>query len=330
MRSGDVTVEWPRGRTGERMLRVTREGTSGILSATLLPAELLYTTVMAARNLAYDARVLKTERVAMPVISVGNIVAGGAGKTPVTRWLADQLLARGRTPAVLHGGYGQDEPRLHRLWHPQIPVIGKRDRVAGAQLAIEQGADVILLDDGFQHRRLARDLDIVLLAADETASHLLPRGPGREPLAALRRAGFIIITRKRASPDAAVLLETRVHQTAPGIPTARAHLRIAGALPSDSALVVTAIARPDLFLAQLVHAGADVSTMLAYPDHYDYTADDAGLIADRAGNRLLLTTAKDAVKLRDLMPEQPLQVVEQELIFESGEGELMRAVDNVL
>jgi tetraacyldisaccharide 4'-kinase len=114
------------------------------------------------------------------------------------------------------------------------------------------------------------------------------------------------------------------------VPTGRAHLRIAGTLPNDVAVAVAAVARPDLFLAQLLQGGANVSTMLAYPDHHAYTPADAAHIAARAANHLLLTTEKDAVKLRDLMPEQPLQVIGQELVFESGAGDLMRAVDNVL
>ena len=326
----DVRIEWPRGGTGERALRVTTAGAAGLLSTALLPAESLYSAIMSARNLAYDARLLRAHRVSMPVISIGNIVAGGSGKTPMTRWLTDQLIARGRMPAILHGGYGADEPRLHQQWHPDVPVISNRDRVAGARHAIERGADVILLDDGFQHRRLARNLDIVLLAADESASHLLPRGPGREPLHALRRSSFVVITRKSAGPDHAVLLETKVHQTVPGVPTARLHLSVNAPLTADPVVVVTAIARPDLLLAQLVQAGTNVQTFLAYPDHYEYTSDDAALIAARAADRLLVTTAKDAVKLRDLMPAQSLFVVEQRVVFESGEGDLLSAVDKIL
>ncbi|HEX6066912.1 MAG TPA: tetraacyldisaccharide 4'-kinase, partial [Longimicrobiales bacterium] len=157
-----------------------------------------------------------------------------------------------------------------------------------------------------------------------------PRGPGREPLRALRRSSFVVITRKSTGPDHALLLETKIHQTVPGVPTARVHLSIADALPADPVVVVTAIARPDLLLAQLVHTGANVQTFLAYPDHYAYTTDDAALIAERVSNRLLVTTAKDAVKLRDLMPAQPLLVIEQQVVFESGEADLLSAVDRVL
>jgi tetraacyldisaccharide 4'-kinase len=325
-----LQIEWPAGARGEHVLRAVAEGVRGPLGALLAPLEAAYAGAMALRNAAYDGGALRSRRVAVPVISVGNNVAGGAGKTPLTHWLTDQLLARGRRPAILHGGYGMDEPRLHHQWHPELPVIANRDRVQGAQHAIDQGADVILLDDGFQHRRLARDFDLVLVAAETGNPHRLPRGPAREPLRALARSDFVLVTRKTAAPEDAMLLETKVHQTVPGVATGRLHLRIKSVAPAEPVVVVAAIARPDLFLWQLVGSGAQVELLLAFPDHHDYTAEDAAYIARRAGNRLILMTAKDAVKLRELLPEQPLLVVEQEVVFETGMGELMTAVDNVL
>jgi tetraacyldisaccharide 4'-kinase len=323
-------IEWPAGNSGKRVLDVLANGARGPLIPLLAPLEQLYSGAIALRNRAFDVGLFKVTQVGIPVISVGNIIAGGSGKTPVARWLTAQLLARGRRPAILHGGYGSDEPKLHHQWHPSVVIIAERDRVTAAQAAIERGADVILLDDGFQHRRLARDLDIVLLPAEAADAHLLPRGPGREPVRALRRSGCVIITRKTASPDAALVLETKVHKVAPGIPTGRVHLRLTGSVPVQSVLVVASIARPDLFLAQLRERGAQVALMLAYPDHYNYSAEDARYIVMRAGNKPIVTTGKDAVKLQPLLPQHPLHVADQELIFESGAGELMAAVDNVI
>jgi tetraacyldisaccharide-1-P 4'-kinase len=140
----------------------------------------------------------------------------------------------------------------------------------------------------------------------------------------------VLITRKTATPAAALLLETGVHTLAPGVPTGRIHLRQSGALPMQPVLAVASVARPDLFLAQLRERGAQVNPMLAYPDHYDYTSSDAEYIAQRAGNKAIVTTGKDAVKLRPLLPQHPLHVADQELVFESGVGELLAAVDNVL
>ena len=328
MPSGNATIEWPAG--GARVLNAITNRMSAPLSTLLLPLELAYRGVMSARNTGYDKGVLKAHRVGVPVISVGNVVAGGAGKTPITRYLTTQLLARGRRPAILHGGYGTDEPKLHGEWNPGVIVLAAKDRVAAAGHAISRGADVILLDDAFQHRRLARDLDIVLLSAESENLRLLPRGPAREPLQSLKRGGFIIITRKSASPDASMILETQAHKVAPGIPTARVALGISTTLPRDPVVAVSSIARPDLFLAQLQQAGADVAHMLAYPDHYEYDYADAGYIQRSAQGKLIVTTAKDAVKLREVMPEQPIHVVEQQVQFESAEGVLMAMLENVL
>lgn len=316
-------MEWPVG--GARVLHAIKHG-----APFLFPFELAYRGVMRARNFGYDSGLFRTHRVQAPVISVGNLVAGGAGKTPVTRYLTDQLLARGRRPAILHGGYGSDEPRLHSEWHRDVVVLAGKDRVHAAQQALVRGADVILLDDAFQHRRLARDLDIVLLAAESTNRRLLPAGPARETLDQLKRSHFIIITRKTAPTENAAILETRAHQVAPGVPTARLQLRIRDDIPRQSVVAVASVARPDVFVEQLAQLGVQLSHTLAYPDHYDYTPADARYVQQRAGNHLILTTAKDAVKLRPLMPEQPLHVVQQEIVFESGEGELMQQLDNVL
>ena len=330
MQRGSVRLEWPAGGSGRRVLGVVTKGVRGPLSSILAPFEQLYGGAIKLRNAAYDRGMFPVERVPVPVISVGNIVAGGAGKTPVVRWLVEQLLARERRPAILHGGYGMDEPQLHQQWHPGVTVIAERDRVAAARRAIDGGADVIVMDDGFQHRRLARDLDIVLVTADSDNWNLLPRGPGRESIHALERAEFVLITRKAATTDQALVLETLVHQHAPLARTGRAHLRLHAELPARPVLVVASIARPDLLVNQLQSLGAEIAATLAYPDHYEYTGRDAAYIVQRAGEHLIVTTAKDAVKLQPLMREQPLHVVEQEIVFESGEAELLTAMDTVL
>src|SRR5207253_9868766 len=128
----------------------------------LAPAETLYRATIALRNAAYNKRA-RVQHADVPVVSVGSLLVGGAGKTPFTRWIIEHYLVRNIKPALLHGGYADDEPQLHRLWHPGLPVIAARDLVRAARAAVAAGAQVLVLDDAFQHRRLARELDIVLV-----------------------------------------------------------------------------------------------------------------------------------------------------------------------
>ena len=186
-----------------------------------------YTSLMAMRNHAYDRRWLTTHRVAVPVISIGNITTGGTGKTPLAAWLANWLVAAGHRPGLLSRGYrsldpsedanrqaqarqgasrstsaeltqGNDEKLVLDRLCPGVPHLQRRDRVSSARRAIaEFDCDVLLLDDGFQHRRLHRDLDLVLIDALQPwgYGHVLPRGLLRESLSGLRRSDLIIVTR---------------------------------------------------------------------------------------------------------------------------------------
>src|SRR5687767_4085944 len=117
----------------------------------LEPLSAVYRAVMSGRRAVYNRGLLRASRIDVPVISVGNLVVGGSGKTPFTRWLIGRLRELGRKPAVLHGGYAADEPALHRRWFPDAIVIEGRDRVAGAREAVARGADAIVLDDAMQH-----------------------------------------------------------------------------------------------------------------------------------------------------------------------------------
>jgi tetraacyldisaccharide 4'-kinase len=306
--------------------------TGSVLRLVLAPAEAAYRGAVHARGLAYDHGVLAVRRVAVPVISVGNIAVGGTGKTPFTHWLARHLQARGRVPAILHGGYAGDEPMLHRKWSPSIPVVVGRDRVAGAMRAVAEGADVIVLDDGFQHRRLHRDLDLVLLAAERWAPKLrvLPRGPWREPVSALHRADLVIVTRKTASLRSrdAVLREL----DALGLRTAAVHLRPSGwrpaghpagepapvSAPAEPALLVCGVAEPTLVAGSARAAGADVAAVLAFGDHHDYSEADARHIGEVAAGRCIITTEKDWVKLESRLAGMRVWLLTQEVVVEHG------------
>src|SRR5690606_37512688 len=167
-------------------------------SAALWPAEQLFRGIVAARNRAFDSGLLRSERAPIPVISVGNLGVGGAGKTPFAAWVAGRLHEYGRRPAIVLRGYGADEILVHRELNPDVPVHAARARIEGVREAAARGSDVVILDDGFQHRAIQRDLDVVLLTADGWTGEvrLLPRGPWREDLGALRRADLVVVTRK--------------------------------------------------------------------------------------------------------------------------------------
>jgi tetraacyldisaccharide 4'-kinase len=309
-----------------------------LLDGALAPAEALFAAAVALREQAYRRGLLEVRRAPVPVISVGNVAVGGTGKTPLAHWIAVHLQELGRRPAVLHGGYADDEPELHRRWSPDIPVIVDRDRVAGAEKAIAVGADIAVLDDGFQHRRLHRDLDIVLVSAERWSNspHLLPRGPWREPLRALRRADIVLVTRKAASPALSAGVASEV-QYACGRRPLRAHLRPSGwrdrsgpaGPPVGPALLVSGLAEPELFEQSALEAGTDIAESLRYPDHHSYTAADARRITAAARGGTVVTTEKDWTKLQPLLAGVPVRLLVQEVIIEDGEDILMNALRQV-
>jgi tetraacyldisaccharide 4'-kinase len=330
----DVPVRYLGERKHENAARLWSAASAhpGVLA--LQPLALLYSATVRARRAAYDRGLAHSERVGVPVISVGNLTVGGSGKTPVAGWVVDQLRRMGHTPALLHSGYADDEPQLHRMWRPNLQVIAGKDRVASARSAIAAGATVLVLDDGFQHLRLARDLDIVLIPADSWAQpkRMLPAGPWREPLSTLRRGGVIVITRKAADRALAADVRARVRRNVPGIPIAIAHLAITSFLHRGEservqgpALAVCGIGDPRTFARHLVSEGVQVQEVLAFPDHHEYTRADLEVIRAAAAGRALVTTEKDAVKLRDAGLD--LWIARQNVVVEEGETELLQALE---
>src|SRR5262245_17167980 len=168
----------------------------------------LYCLGVSARNAAYDWGWKTAHRAAVPVVSVGNLTLGGTGKTPMVEWVARWFRGRGARVAILSRGYGQaeglnDEGRVLEENLPDVPHFQGADRVELARIAVEESeSQVLVLDDGFQHRRLARDLDIVLLDALEPfgLGRLFPRGLLREPVSSLRRAGLVVLSRADLVP----------------------------------------------------------------------------------------------------------------------------------
>lgn len=311
-----------------------------ILGPVLTLPELAFRGVVALRNRAYSTGLLRSVPPPAPAICVGNLTVGGSGKTPVVRWLVSRLLERDRTPAILHGGYALDEPALHRQWFPELPVLSDRDRVRGAAAAVEAGADVLVLDDGFQHRRLARDLDLVLVAAERWRSRprMLPRGPFREPPGALERADLVMVTRRTADRDAAAALARRL-QRRWDRPAAVAYLGPGRWLAPDGSqrdrgpggvcIAVAGIARPGAFFRQVAESGVALGDVAVFGDHHSYTEQDAHRIVALAAGRPVVTTAKDAVKLAPLLKASTPWVLDQMVRFESGREALEERLQEV-
>ena len=310
-----------------------------VLHIALAPIEAAYRLVTRLRNRAYDSGMLPTASARVPVISIGNIAVGGTGKTPFTSWLAVRLEARGQRPAIVHGGYAADEPALHRAWTPHIPVFVDRDRTRAVQQAEAAGAGVVLLDDAYQHRRLRRDLDIVLVSVERWSAvgRLLPRGPWREPPAALARAGLIVCVRKTPVVEASASLAASLSAIT-NCPVVRAHLRAAtwqqggspAGAPSGPALLVAGLADPTLFLANVRAAGIAVTTEMMFPDHHEYSAADIEHVREAAHGRAIVTSAKDWVRLSGRLDPAQTWVLTQELVLEEGEALLDEALERVL
>lgn len=303
--------------------------------ALLLPAEHAFRAVAAARRALYRWGALRTVVPPVPVVSVGNLLVGGAGKTPVAALLVRLLLGLGARPALVHGGYAQDEPALHRRWNPEAPVYGNRKRAAAVREAAAAGADVVVLDDGFQHLALARAVNLVLIPADrwDPRPRLLPRGPWREGPRALARADLVAVTHRGAPEEERERVRAEVRGFASG-PVAEILLEAIGwrrfgqtedAPPPGRAVAVTAIADPDGFLRSARAAGVELLDEIRYGDHHAYGADDVSRIARVAGGAPVVTTEKDAVKLEPLAGSLPIYVLRERARVTSG-GEELRAL----
>jgi len=302
------------------------------------PLASIYGAGVRLRNGLYERRLLKQTRLAGPVISVGNLSVGGSGKTPFVLLLGELLKQRAIRFDVLSRGYGRqtrgvllvdpagsardfgDEPLLisRRLG---VPVVVGEDRFAAGQFAEQRfGAQLHILDDGFQHRALARDFDIVLVTAEDARDRLLPAGRLREPLKSLARADAVVLT-SGASPGTFPLEGKRVWRVRRGI--------LAQNVPSRP-VVFCGIARPKNFLLQLRTAGIEPVAEALFRDHHSYTESDIRdlqqlLLRSEADG--FVTTEKDAINLGGFISAlQPLAVVpvRMELV------EAANAVDTML
>ncbi len=307
-------------------LRLIRGESRGWISALgrtgLTVASAGYGAVIASRNRAYDRGWLAVHPADIPVVSVGNLTVGGTGKTPMVEWVARWYRKRAKRVVILSRGYGQvqglnDEGRVLEDNLPDVPHLQDGDRVRSAGIAIEElEAELLVLDDGFQHRRLARGLDLVLIDALDPfgLGHLLPRGLLREPISSLRRADVAVLSRADLiAADERAAIRTRAERHAGPIRWVEArHAPLdlvdseGGTGPLDElagrqVAAFCGIGNPEGFRRTLAPLCGSLRDLRVFPDHHDYSAADVESLAawsrDRDAN-LVLTTQKDLVKLR--------------------------------
>ncbi|MDP9200563.1 MAG: tetraacyldisaccharide 4'-kinase [Gemmatimonadota bacterium] len=315
--------------------------------ALLAPAEVVYRAVVTTRGMLYDWGVFRAEDFSIPVLSIGNLSVGGTGKTPVAAWFARRLFEKGLKPGIVLRGYGGDETVVHQRLNEGVPVIAAADRVRGIREAIAEGVDAVVLDDAFQHRRAARNADVVLVNADAWSGspRLLPAGPWREPLRSARRANLVIVTRKTADKSTVEDVRRALANAAPRVPVATAYLA-PGDLRSTATgqtlplhvvrgadlTAIAAVAHPDSFFRQLTELGAVVRPH-SFPDHHAFTRQEARDLAARAGRSdFVVCTLKDAVKLESLWPAEvgSLWYVSQRLRIEDGQEHIERLLDDLV
>lgn len=317
-------------------------GTPGVCSRLLLTLpSILYGALVGGRNVLYDRGHMKRHQLPRPVISIGNITVGGTGKTPLTIRIAEMVQSMGFRPAIVSRGYGGtgegtvnivtngrallstptaagDEPVLMAEHLPGVPILTGADRVAVGKEAIRLfSPHCLICDDAFQHRRLHRDLDIVLLDthAPFGNGHLLPLGPLREPPSSLRRASLIVFTSRRT------VTSPPLPSLPAGVPTASADLApvdlyfpTSGRAESLSFLkgkrvcAVAGIADPEAFHDLILSSGGLIVSRITFPDHHCYSSSDGERIMGevrRTEADLVVTTEKDGVKLGEISRHLP-------------------------
>jgi len=314
--------------------------TSPFWGALLSGLSVLYGAAIYIRRIFFGLHLFKQKKISCLVVSIGNITLGGTGKTPTVIQIAELLSRNERRVAVVSRGYGRkdeaeilvvsdgrsvlvdtrtggDEPVLIASKLPGIPVLVGKKRYQTALLAIQRfRPDVVVLDDGFQHIRLKRDLDIVLVDAGNPLGNgkLFPAGILREPLGALKRAHAVLITKIDSTADVKALKVNIQRNTQARIFTShqipvdlidyrRNDIKPLSTLRGSKVLALSGIARPDSFIKLLASLGADIVDACTYPDHFDYKKKDLASIFQRAADEkvsMIVTTEKDAIRLKNL------------------------------
>ena len=301
----------------------------------LWPVAMLYWGLAWWRNFFYNIVFFITRRVSVPVVSIGNLSVGGTGKTPATIYVARYLLSLGFMVGIISRGYGRrttgtvlvsdaqqvlvtpadagDEPYLMATRLPNVPIVVDEDRYRGATDMISRfKPDILILDDAFQHRSLARDCNIVLLDAGAPVSEyrIFPYGTLREHLGALRRADLVVWTRTNVRAPAPTLwrrvdklgvlhIQSEMVTSSQIVDISSGEMVSAEQLSGERVLAFCGISQPLSFYHALISLGLEPETIRYYSDHHFYTDDDLKYLSglSEAGQLVMVTTEKDAVKL---------------------------------
>ena len=315
----------------------------------------LYGLGVCLRNWAFDRGWKKCAAAPVPVVSIGNLTLGGTGKTPCVEYVARFFREQERRVAILSRGYGaergsNDEALVLEENLSDVPHLQGPDRATLARVAVEElDSEVLVLDDGFQHRRLRRDLDLVLI--DATCpwgyGYLFPRGLLREPPRGLRRAHMILLTRcDQVSPESVARLRQEVNHWAPNVPVAETTHRPAAwvngsgnnaalaSLQSRPVAGFCGLGNPDAFRRSLEALGLSVIAWRTFPDHHGYTRPDIEALRTWAdalpADVFVATTQKDLVKIRlDRLADKELWALQIQLEVRTGKEELERKLSVV-
>ncbi|HAO71013.1 MAG TPA: tetraacyldisaccharide 4'-kinase [Planctomycetaceae bacterium] len=336
----------PDAESFRRLVDGRATGLVATLGRTGLSAiEIPYEALVRLRNYGYDHSILTVKKASAPVISVGNLTLGGTGKTPLVAWLAHWFAQHNKKPAIISRGYkaktGQlsDEAAELKILLPTVPHYANKQRIIAAGEAVTKGSDVLLLDDGFQHRQISRDLNLITIDATDPfgCNRIFPRGLLREPLWGLKRADALVLTR---TDQVSIKTRNEIQEQCfqfvgshdkPWIETEHrpSNLRLVDGttqplktLQDKRILSLSAIGNPGAFHRTLTTLGHEPVATLTFPDHHKYTTDDIHRISEETesvGAEIIVTTLKDLVKLPlASVRNRPLCALEIGIQFQTG------------
>ena len=336
----------PDAESFRRLVDGRATGLVATLGRTGLSAiEIPYEALVRLRNYGYDNSILTVKKASAPVISVGNLTLGGTGKTPLVAWLAHWFAQHNKKPAIISRGYkaktGQlsDEAAELKILLPTVPHYANKQRIIAAGEAVTKGSDVLLLDDGFQHRQISRDLNLITIDATDPfgCNRIFPRGLLREPLWGLKRADALVLTR---TDQVSIKTRNEIQEQCfqfvgshdkPWIETEHrpSNLRLVDGttqplktLQDKRILSLSAIGNPGAFHRTLTTLGHEPVATLTFPDHHTYTTDDIHRISEETesvGAEIIVTTLKDLVKLPlASVRNRPLCALEIGIQFQTG------------